>query len=63
VLLHINGNIERRFLNAKNTQLQLASSDARTPVPPKSRLLVADEIGDDILIVTGNEVRHVRFRR
>ena len=63
VLLHINGNIERRFLNAKNKQLLLASSDARTPVPPKSRLLVADEIGDDILIVTGNEVRHVRFRR
>jgi hypothetical protein len=63
VLLHINDRVERRFLNAKNKQLTLASSDASSPVPPKSRILVADEIGDDILIVTGNEVRHVRFRR
>lgn len=63
VLLHINGNIERRFLNAKNKRLQLASSDARSTVPRKSRILVADAIGDDILIVTNNEVRHVRFRR
>lgn len=63
VLMHINGHVERRFLNAKNKQLTLASSDARSPVPAKSRIMVADEIGDDILIVTGNEVRHVRFRR
>jgi len=63
VLLHIDGNIERRFLNAKGNQLKMASSDARSTVPAKGRILVADAIGDDILIVTASEVRHVRFRR
>lgn len=63
VLLHMDGHLERRFLILKNKELQLAASDARTPVPDDARLIVADRIGDDILIVTEREVRHVRFRR
>ena len=63
VLLHIDGHIERRFLNIKNKALQMSKSDARSPVPEKSTILVADKIGDDLLIITSTEVRHLRFRR
>lgn len=63
VLLHTNGHLERRFLNLKGKQLTMAKADARTPVPEKATILLADELGDDILILTGNEVRHVSFRR
>lgn len=63
VLLHIDGHIERRFLNIKNKALQMAKSDARSPVPEKSTILVADEFGDDLLIISSSEVRHLRFRR
>lgn len=63
VLLHIGNNLERRFLNRSGEQLELAAADSRTPVPKKARILLADAIGDEILILDGEEVRHVRFRR
>lgn len=63
VVMHKDGNVERRFLNGKNGSLRMAKSDAAAPTSEKSRIVVADELGDDILIVTGSEVRHVRFRR
>lgn len=63
VLLHTNGHIERRFLNLKGKQLTMAKADARAPVPKRASILVADLIGDDILILTDGEVRHVSFRR
>lgn len=63
VLMHTDGHLERRFLNLKDNALTMAQADARTPVPEKSTILLADQLGDDILILTGNEVRHVSFRR
>ena len=63
VLLLIDGHLERRFLNLKDQQLQLAAADARVKVPEDARILVVDEFGDDVLILTEAEVRHVRFRR
>jgi hypothetical protein len=63
VVMHIGGHLERRFLNRKAGRLTLSKADARTPVPKKARILAADPIADEILIVTNNEVRHVRFRR
>ena len=63
VLLLIDGHLERRFMNANKSSLKLAQPDARTPVPPKARILLCDELGDNILLITGSEVQHLRFRR
>jgi len=63
VLMHTNGNLERRFLNLKGKQLTMAKADAKTPISKDAKVLVIDKYGDDILIVTGSEVRHVSFRR
>ncbi|MGK0302215.1 MAG: hypothetical protein ACI89X_003098 [Planctomycetota bacterium] len=63
VLMIIDGHLERRFMNAKNNTLKLASPDARTPIPAGARLLLCDAVGDNLLLITGSEVRHLRFRR
>tara|TARA_R110002072_G_scaffold174303_5_gene329526 strand:+ start:27344 stop:28855 length:1512 start_codon:yes stop_codon:yes gene_type:complete len=63
ILMLLDGHLERRFMNAKNNELTLAPPDARTPVPDEARVLLCDALGDNILLVTGSEVRHLRFRR
>ena len=63
VLLHKSGHLERRFLNLKGEQLTMAKPDARTPVPDGATIVLADLLGDDILILTDAELRHVSFRR
>lgn len=63
VLIHTNGNLERRFLNLKGAQLTMGKADAKTPISKGANILVIDEYGDDLLIVNGSEVRHVSFRR
>lgn len=63
VLMNTAGNLERRFLNLKGGTLTMHKADAKTPIGKDSKTLIVDEFGDDILILTGSEVRHVSFRR
>ncbi|MFN3243424.1 MAG: FG-GAP repeat domain-containing protein [Planctomycetota bacterium] len=63
VLIHVGGRLERRLLSRRGDQLRMADADASTEVPDATRIQVADRFGDDLLLVTEREVRHVRFRR
>ena len=62
-LMHTDGHIERRFLNLKGKQLTMSKPDARTPVGDKASIMLIEPVGDDILILSDGEVRHVNFRR
>ena len=63
VLVAGEARLERRLLGRRSGSLRLADADAQAQVPDGARVLVADELGDDVLILTEREVRHVRFRR
>lgn len=63
VLLRTSDQLERRLLARSSGGLRLAAPDRSVRVSGSSRVLVADEDGDDVLVIDGAEVRHVRFRR
>ena len=63
VLIHMDGRLQRRLLSKRGDQLRMADADAGIEVPEETRIVVADQNGDDVLLVNEREVRHVRFRR
>ncbi|MGC6486985.1 MAG: FG-GAP repeat domain-containing protein [Planctomycetota bacterium] len=63
VLLRVDGAVERRLLGRQGDRLRLAAADARVPAAAGTAVQSADRIGDELLLRSGDEVRHVRFRR
>jgi hypothetical protein len=63
VLLRVDGAVERRLLGRQGDRLRLADADASVPAAAGTSVQSADRIGDELLLRSGDEVRHVRFRR
>jgi hypothetical protein len=63
VLIGAGARLERRLLGRRSGRLRLANADASAGISDGARVVVADSVGDDVLVVTDREVRHVRFRR
>jgi len=63
VLLRVDGAVERRLLGRRDGRLRLADADGSTPAASGTTVLSADPVGDELLLLNGDEVRHVRFRR
>ena len=63
VLLRVDGAVERRLLGRRDGRLRLADADGSAPAASGTTVLSADPVGDELLLLNGDEVRHVRFRR
>ena len=63
VLLHVDGQLERRPLEPRGDRLRLRAADDRVAIPDGARLWIADADANAIMIVTDGEVQHVRLPR
>ena len=63
VLLRVDGAVERRLIGRRSGRLRLADADGSAPAASGTLVRSADPVGDELLLVSGDEVRLVRFRR
>jgi len=63
VLLRVDGAVERRLIGRRSGRLRLADADGSAPAASGTLVRSADPVGEELLLVSGDEVRLVRFRR